>query len=82
VVEQGITRHSLEMFPNHPNLLPAYLDGPRNMSEYVRKPLVSREGANILVKTSRGEFETQGPYSGPWVYQQLASAAVIDGQTP
>ena len=39
------------MFPNHPNLLPAYFEGDAKAAElgtsYVRKPLYSREGANV-----------------------------------
>ena len=40
-----------EMFEGHPNLLPAYFDGDPAATalegNYVRKPLFSREGANI-----------------------------------
>ena len=38
-----------ELNPNHELLLPAYLDGPRNMQNYVRKPLFGREGAGVTV---------------------------------
>ena len=38
-----------ELFPNHPNLLPAYLDGPRDLTRYVKKPKMAREGANITL---------------------------------
>ncbi|MGP3927985.1 glutathionylspermidine synthase family protein [Streptomyces sp. 8N616] len=41
-----------ELFPGHPNLLPAYLDGPRELAEttgYVAKPLLGREGAGVTV---------------------------------
>lgn len=42
-----------EMFPGHPNLLPAYFEGsPAAASlgdRYVRKPLLSREGANVAI---------------------------------
>ena len=34
-----------ELNPNHELLLPAYLDGPRNLKDYVAKPLYGREGA-------------------------------------
>ncbi|WP_163981246.1 glutathionylspermidine synthase family protein, partial [Raoultella ornithinolytica] len=38
-----------EMFPNHPNLLPAYFaeDDFPPMEKYVVKPIFSREGANV-----------------------------------
>lgn len=42
-----------EMFEGHPNLLPAWFDGDPAASalegDYVRKPIFSREGANIEV---------------------------------
>ncbi len=33
-----------EMHPGHPNLLPAFLDSPGMLTEYVRKPKLGREG--------------------------------------
>jgi len=36
-----------ELFPASPYLLPAYLDGPRDLTAYVRKPILAREGANV-----------------------------------
>jgi glutathionylspermidine synthase len=36
-----------ELFPDHPNLLPTYLDGPRDMRDYIAKPLHGREGDGI-----------------------------------
>ena len=38
-----------ELYPGHPNLLPAYLDEPGLLTEYVRKPRLGREGANISI---------------------------------
>lgn len=41
-----------ELYPGHPNLLPAYLDGPRELASgrgYVAKPLLGREGAGVTV---------------------------------
>lgn len=42
-----------EMFEGHPNLLPAWFDGDPAASalggDYVRKPLFSREGANVEI---------------------------------
>ena len=38
-----------ELYPGHPNLLPAYLDQPGLLTEYVRKPRLGREGANITI---------------------------------
>ncbi|WP_392439871.1 glutathionylspermidine synthase family protein [Edwardsiella piscicida] len=54
-----------EMFPNHPNLLPAYFaDGSQPpLDRYVVKPLFSREGANIRIVENGQEIErVDGPY--------------------
>jgi len=55
-----------QMFPNHPNLLPAYFADDKHtphMSHYVRKPLFSREGANIqIVKSGQEVYQSKGPY--------------------
>lgn len=48
---KGILPLLWAMFPGHPNLLPAYFDDDEKAAElgatYARKPLYSREGANI-----------------------------------
>jgi len=54
-----------EMFPGHPNLLPAYFseDNPPPMDSYVVKPLFSREGANIrIVENGQETAHVDGPY--------------------
>jgi Glutathionylspermidine synthase len=38
-----------ELFPGHPNLLPAHLGGPRDLTEWIAKPLLGREGSGIRV---------------------------------
>ena len=71
-----------EMFPNHPNLLPAYFDGPRDLKEWIRKPKMSREGANVTVHSSDGpDLTTGGDYGEEgFVYQELASIFHGEGQ--
>lgn len=69
-----------EMYPGHELLLPTYLDSPRDMTRYVRKPLFGREGANISIVNGSQSFETSGRFSdGPWIYQGLAPVRNIDG---
>ena len=55
-----------EMYPGHPNLLEAYFeDDPKalEMKSYVKKPIFSREGANItIVKDGEIVEEVDGPY--------------------
>ena len=38
-----------ELNPAHELLLPAYLDGPRELVSYVRKPIFGREGSGIAL---------------------------------
>lgn len=64
-----------ELFPNHPNLLECYFDDPKSMQHYVKKPLLSREGANIemyyndeLIHHTEGEYGEEG-----FIYQELAT---------
>jgi glutathionylspermidine synthase len=50
---KGLMALLWEAFPGHPNLLPAFFDGDPRAADlngrYVRKPIYSREGANIEV---------------------------------
>jgi glutathionylspermidine synthase len=61
-----------DMFPNHPNLLPASLS-PHDLSgDYVSKPVLAREGANIeVVSGGRVIASSTGNYSrNQAVFQQ------------
>ncbi|VDY63157.1 Bifunctional glutathionylspermidine synthetase/amidase [Shimwellia blattae] len=54
-----------EMFPDHPNLLPAWFADAEHptMDKYVVKPLFSREGANIkIIENGTPIAEVDGPY--------------------
>jgi len=68
-----------ELFPNHPLLLESYFDSPRHLPAHVRKPLLSREGANIAITYADGTtVETDGTYSdGLVIYQALAPMVVF-----
>ncbi|MEU4997722.1 glutathionylspermidine synthase family protein [Streptomyces sp. NPDC021622] len=69
-----------ELYPGHPNLLPAYLDGPRELASergYVAKPLLGREGAGVTVHPP-----ADGPVSlreEACCYQELAPLPDFDG---
>jgi glutathionylspermidine synthase len=68
-----------ELYPNHPNLVPAYLDSPRELSRYVKKPKMAREGANITY-VGDTKIETGGDYGEEgFVYQALARVPVFEG---
>jgi glutathionylspermidine synthase len=73
LANKGILALLWEMFPNHPNLLPAALSPLSGAGRSVRKPLFSREGANITLFAEDGRpvEETGGNYGGEgYVYQE------------
>ena len=51
-----------EMFPGHPNLLAASFEAGRFASDYVKKPIYSREGANVSIAAAGGAIESPGDY--------------------
>ncbi|SDH68039.1 Glutathionylspermidine synthase [Sinosporangium album] len=72
-----------ELFPGHLNLLPAYLDGPRDMQSYVAKPLLGREGASIKIVTPAGTTHQSGDYGAEGhVYQEFWPLPDFDGHHP
>jgi glutathionylspermidine synthase len=75
---KGILPLLWEMFPNHPNLLPAFFeDDPRAAglgASYVRKPLLSREGANVTLVSGGVSLDAQtGPYGAEGFVRQALS---------
>ncbi|HEY8751067.1 MAG TPA: glutathionylspermidine synthase family protein, partial [Tepidisphaeraceae bacterium] len=68
-----------EMFPGSPYLLRASYEELEG--SYVRKPMLSREGANITrVVNGVAEAETEGDYERPYVYQELYPFKTFDGK--
>lgn len=63
-----------ELYPNHPLLLESYLGKPKSMVNYVKKPLLSREGANItIIKDGMVTEQTLGDYGDEgYVFQEFA----------
>lgn len=61
-----------QLFPNHENLLPAYYQHT-GMQNYVKKPILSREGANIaIIKNGQNIQETDGEYGEEgYIYQEF-----------
>jgi glutathionylspermidine synthase len=77
-----------EMEPRHPNLLPAFFEGDPRAAElggrYARKPLYSREGANIslvdggrIIDSDGGDYGAEG-----FVLQALVDPPQFDGRYP
>jgi glutathionylspermidine synthase len=60
-----------ELYPHHPNLLPADFTPQTLGLDYIEKPILSREGGNIrLVIAGETQIQTQGFYeSEPKIYQ-------------
>lgn len=87
-----------EMYPNHPNLLPAYFSAPSSQERYVEKPFFSREGENITVDQAFPESRSQMIYQeyqelpnysgnypviGSWIIgSQAAGMGIREGTTP
>ena len=73
-----------ELFPDHPNLLPAF-DEPSALGDrYIRKPKLSREGANVtwieqglVLEATDGDYGDEG-----FVYQAVAESPSFDGHHP
>jgi glutathionylspermidine synthase len=72
-----------ENYPGHPNLLPAFADDPGVLTEYVRKPKLGREGANVSIVAPGYETETPGVYGEEgYVYQAFDPLPEFDGFRP
>ena len=80
---KGILPILWEMHPYHPNLLAAHFR-PGMLSSYAKKPLYSREGANIeLVEHGKTIAIDDGPYGAEGhVYQALRKLTPHDGRYP
>jgi glutathionylspermidine synthase len=85
---KGILPLLWEMFPDHPNLLPAYFeddpDAARLGASFVRKPLYSREGANVaLIREGVAVVEQEGPYGAEgFIRQAFALLPNFSNQYP
>ena len=68
-----------ELHPGHPNLLPAYLDGPRELATttgWAAKPLLGREGAGVTLHEPGDDPAVRDE---PCCYQGLAPLPDFDG---
>ncbi|MEU6816471.1 glutathionylspermidine synthase family protein [Streptomyces sp. NPDC046860] len=69
-----------ELYPGHPNLLPAHLDGPRELAGttgYAAKPLLGREGEGVTLHPPGSP--PPAPHEEPCCYQALAPLPAFDG---
>ncbi len=85
---KGILPLLWQMFPGHPNLLPAFFEDDPKAAElgtsFVRKPLYSREGANVALISKGVTFAAQeGPYGAEgFIRQAFATLQPFSNQYP
>jgi glutathionylspermidine synthase len=85
---KGILPLLWEMFPGHPNLLPAFFEDDPDAAglgaSFVRKPLYSREGANVaLISEGVTLVAQEGPYGAEgFIRQALARLPSFSNQYP
>lgn len=80
---KGILPILWELFEDHPNLLPASFADQPLQGDYVRKPLYSREGANIEIRRGCSTIETGGSYgSEGYIYQRHVQLPNFAGNFP
>lgn len=71
------------LYPDHPNLLPSYMETPRDMTEWVAKPLHGREGDNIIIHADGIDITQPGDYGAEgWCYQAWHPLPDFDGNRP
>ncbi|TCJ18653.1 glutathionylspermidine synthase family protein [Flaviaesturariibacter flavus] len=72
-----------ERNPGHPYLLPAYFE-PNGMTDFVKKPILGREGANVhIVRGGELEQFVNGQYGKEgYVFQQLFELPEFNGRYP
>jgi glutathionylspermidine synthase len=76
---KGILALLWELFPGHPNLLPAFREPGKAGRQEIAKPLFGREGANIAAPG----LATDGPYGAEgYVYQAWHPLPQVDGRYP
>jgi len=72
-----------EMNYGHPNLLPAYFTPQKFGADYVKKPLLSREGANVTIRSRGVVREQPGAYGAEgYGYQCIAPLPAFDNRYP
>jgi glutathionylspermidine synthase len=75
---KGILPLLWAMYPRHPNLLPAYFEDDAKAAElgdsYVRKPIYSREGANVTLMAGGQAIDSDdGPYGAEGFVRQAVA---------
>ncbi len=81
---KGLLAVLWELFPDHALLLPAFADAASLGSNYVKKPIFGREGANVeWVENGTPIASTDGDYGEEgFIFQAPARIALHDGYRP
>jgi len=86
---KGLLAVLWRMFPDHPNLLPAFFEDDAGASEliaggkYARKPIFGREGANVALVGADTDASAAGPYGAEgYIVQGLAPLPAFAGNYP
>lgn len=82
---KGILPILWELYPDHPNLLPTYWDSHKLGGNYVRKPLLSREGADIMIVRDgvvANDVNQVGYGDEGYIFQQYLPLPKFDGMVP
>ena len=80
---KGILPILWELFPGHPNLLPAAFQADTLEGPLILKPLLGREGANMIVREDAAPLSTDGPYGDmATVAQRYMPLPEFDGWHP
>jgi len=73
-----------KLFPRCPYILECYFENENRLSSYAKKPIFSREGANIqliqngtIISASKGEYGGEG-----YICQELFNIPKFNGKTP
>jgi glutathionylspermidine synthase len=78
---KGILPVLWKLYPGHPYLLAASFERP-SADDWVKKPLLGREGANVTLHQAGREIETGGDYGKEgFVYQDLAPLKGFEGKS-
>jgi len=81
---KGIIPILWELYPGHENLLSSYFDDNNKMKDYVKKPIYSREGANVTIyKDGVETLSTPGEYGDEgFIFQEFYKLPCFDGNYP
>ncbi len=84
LANKGLLPILWELFPEHPNLLPAFDTAEPLRGCYVRKPKLGREGSNVTWMNAGMVLEETGGHYGAegHVFQAPAVIPEFDGQHP